>query len=413
MKKELLNKMLKLIEEKHLDMYFNITKEELNNYIEEVLKKYELKDEYDFYYVANVIIKKIFGIYDSHTKLVWKDADFNLPIRLKYIDGKIFVIRVTDDNKDLLYSEVLSINNIPIERLVDEIEKMTAYSTNEYLYTQIENILYNGIKLKSLPSIKSDSNSFEFEILKDDQIIKRNLTKSEGYLLPINKPQPNYSYKIINDKIYIVYNACREEHEGQMKEFVKEIKKVSEENNINKYIIDIRGNRGGNSNIINPLIDYLSGKEAITLVDEYVFSGGRWAVFDLKNIGSKFVGTGIGTSMNCFGDAPINDIDKFILPISYKYFYFDKDCNRDSFKYSVSENQVTNINLNDKYFIPFEEMKKNKDYFIPQIFEPDYYVKNSIDDYKNGYDRQLDSAIKLLDLKKSDVKGEFANSKTR
>ena len=36
----LLDDILNLIKEKHIDMYFNISKDELNKYIDEVLKKY-------------------------------------------------------------------------------------------------------------------------------------------------------------------------------------------------------------------------------------------------------------------------------------------------------------------------------------------------------------------------------------
>jgi len=395
MYKELINEMLKLIEEKHLDMYFNITKEELNKYVEEVLDKYKLEDKYDFYYVGNVIIKKIFGIYDSHTKLIWRESH-NLPVRLRYIDNKLYIIRTDKNNEDLLYSELLKINNIEVSKLIEEIKDMTAYSTEEYLTMPIEVVLRTIDKLKSLPSIDNNCIEIEYEVLKDNQIIKRKLQEEKEKLLPINTMKDNYYHEVINDKMYIVFNKCREEYEGQMQEFVDAIKKESELNNISKYIVDIRGNTGGNSNVINVLIDYLKNKEVITLVDEFVFSGGRWAIFDLKNIGSKFIGTGIGTSLNCFGNAPRNDFDEFILPISNKYFYFDKECSMDKYRYSIKDDLVNEININDKYFIPFEEMKKNKEFFIPQIFEPDYYVYKTIEDYKNNIDPCLDKAISLF-----------------
>ena len=399
MYKKLINEMLKIIEEKHLDMYFNITKEELNKYVEEVLNKYELNDKYDFYYVGNVIIKKIFGIYDSHTKIVFKKIKGRLPIRLKYIDNKLYIIRTDKNNEDLLYSEILKINNVEVSKLIEEIKDMTAYSTEEYLTVPIEAVLCTLDKLKSLPSINNNSEKFEFEVLKDNQIIKRGLKEQEESLLKLNMPKDNYSYEVIDDKIYIVYNSCREDHEGQMQEFVDTIKKESELNNISKYIIDIRGNLGGNSEIINPLIDYLDGKEVVTLIDEYVFSSGSFAVYDLKNIGSKFIGTGIGSSMNHFGNVSRNELDEFLIPISYKYFYFDKDCNKDSFYYSIKKEELSERNLEDGTYIPFEEMKKNKEFFIPQIFEPDYYVYKTIEDYKNNIDPCLDKAISLFDEK--------------
>ena len=153
-------------------------------------------------------------------------------------------------------------------------------------------------------------------------------------------------------------------------------------------IVDIRGNQGGNSEIINPLIDFLKGKKVVTLVDEYVFSGGRFAILDLKNINSKFVGIGIGTQLNCFGNAPSFKFDRFIIPISNKYFYMDTTYSYDSFRYADSKER-------------FEKLKKDKKLFIPQIFVPDIYCKKDIDDYKNGIDRELAYAIDILNEEKS------------
>lgn len=382
--RSLLNDILNLIEEKHIDMYFNISKEELNNYIDEILKKYPLRNEYDLFYVTNVIIKKIFGIFDSHTSLIWSKFNYNLPIRLKYIDNKLYIIRTDEDNIDLLYGEILSINNIPLKELISEIDDMVAYSTFGLLQVKIETILFNIIKLRSLPSIDSSTKEFELQILKDNKIIKRKLGKQNKDLIDLNKMKNNYYYEVLDDKIYIVFNACKEEYDGQMKELVSNLENISKEININKYIIDLRGNMGGNSNVIKPLIDYLKGKEVVTLVNNYIFSGGRWAIVDLKKIGSSFVGTGIATSMNCFGNVTRNKIDNFILPVSYKYFYYDDE-------------SQTMKEINDKN--DFIEFKKNRKYFEPQIFEPDYYVENSIEDYKNNCDRQLEVAIELLNKK--------------
>ena len=103
--------------------------------------------------------------------------------------------------------------------------------------------------------------------------------------------------------------------------------------------------------------------------------------------------------MNHFGNVSRNELDEFLIPISYKYFYFDKDCNKDSFYYSIKKEEISEINMEDGTYIPFEEMKKNKKFFIPQIFEPDYYVYNSIDDYKNNIDSCLDKAIELFNEK--------------
>lgn len=381
--KEKIKDILNLIEERHIDMYFNISKEELDRYIDEIIEMYDINDDYSLYYYTNMIIKKIFGIYDSHTKLLFEKGDFYLPVRLKYINNKLYIIRTTKETKTLLYSEVKKIENIDINIIIEEIKSIVASSTEEYITSQIELFLINGYKIKSLPSIDSKLDEFNFTVNMDEKIIDMKLTKDEGYLLPVNKPKENYSYELKDDKIIIVYNKCREEYDGQMIEFVNKIESESKKFGIEKFIIDIRGNQGGNSEIINPLIEFLKDKKTVTLVDEYVFSGGRFAILDLKNINSKFVGTGIGTQLNCFGNAPITKYDNFIIPISNKYFYMDTSYSYDDFRYADTKEK-------------FKKLKQNKELFVPQIFEPDYYSKKNIDDYKDGFDRELEFAIELL-----------------
>ena len=383
--KEKIKDIINLIDEKHIDMYFNISKEELDKYIDEIIEKQEINDVYSLYYYTNMIIKKIFGIYDSHTKLLFEKGDFYLPIKFKYINNKLYIIRTTEEYRNLLYGEVVKINNVDINKIVEEIENISAHSTNECLIPQVEMFLINGYKIKSLPSIDSSCNEFEFTIARNNNIYFTKLTRNEGYLLPINKPKSNYSYEIIDDKIVIIYNKCREDYEGQMIAFVKEIEHISKEYNINNFVVDIRGNLGGNSEIIKPLVEFLKNKEVITLVDECVFSSGVFAVVDLKNINSKFVGTGIATQFNHFGDINSEKIDDFIITTSHKYFYIDEI----SKKYKYADTKEN-----------FEILKQNKKLFIPQLFEPDYYSKKSIEDYKNGIDRELELAIDLMNKNK-------------
>lgn len=375
-------KLIEILEEKHIDCYFNVSKEEILKYIKEVLEKYKLEDDYDFYYMANMIIKKLFGELDSHTKLIFKNSKCNMPIRLKYIDDKLYIVKTDDEHKEINYSQILKINDIDINILIDELEQIISYSTKGFLDSQIEYTFYNGSKIKSLPSIDNKVEKFKYTILKNNEEKDIYLQSSDIQFYE----DINYTFEIIDEIMVIHYTSCFENYENQMINFVKKIKQVSIKNNIQKYIVDIRGNVGGNSEIINPLIEYLKDKEIVTLIDKYVFSGGRFALSNLINIGSKTVGTGIGTSINCFGNISRNEIVNFILPISYKYFY-------------VKDDRICNINKKED-FISFKSDIQNQKYFIPIIYEPDYIVENKIEDYENNKDRVLEYAIEILNEEK-------------
>lgn len=397
MYKEMIYDLIKILEEKHLDCYFNITKEELTKYVEELLNNYEIKDEYDFYYLSNKIIKKMFSVYDSHTRVMFKNAPCNFPIRLKYINNKLYITKTDDEHKDIVYSQILKINDVDINQLITELAEIIAYSTKEYFEGEVERVFFNAKKIKVLPSMKKDRNldSFKYTLLKDENIKEVQLDYSDKRF----NENKNYTYEIENNTIVIHYTACAEEYKDQMNEFVKKIKRECEINNIENYIIDIRDNMGGNSNIIKPLIEYLKEKNIITLTDKYIFSGGRFALIDLINIGAKTVGTGIGTSLNCFGNCPPNDIDEFRFPICEKYFYY--------------ENEHLGAVVDKEKIEELKNDNEGKKIFEPIIFKPDYYVENSIEDIKNGYDRQLHSAQLLISKKiNNNMKQDFLNLET-
>lgn len=376
-------KLIELLENKHIDCYFNVSKEELTNYINEILSKYKLEDDYDFYYISNMIIKRMFGQFDSHTKIIFKNTNERLPIRLKYIEDKLYILNARADYSEVIYGQITSINDININKLINELELIIPYSTKEFLESQIEYTFYNGSKIKSLPSIDSSVKNFKYTILKNGKEKDIYLEASDIKFTE----DINYTFDIIDRVMIIHYTSCVENYENQMLEFVEKINLESMKNNIQKYVVDIRGNSGGNSEIIKPLILYLQDKEIITLIDKYVFSGGRFALIDLINIGSKTVGTGIGTSINCFGNISRNEIGNFILPISNKYFFF-------------KDNEINFIRNKDDFNL-FKNNKQNQEYFIPIIYEPDYTIYNKIADYENNKDAVLEYAIKALNEEKT------------
>lgn len=381
--KNMLDEIFTYIEEKHLDMYVNLSKEEFHDYKKKLIDKYEVEDIYDVYYIGNQLIKKLFGTMDSHTFIAFQYNYDLLPLKYKYTNDKLYVIRTDEDNKDILYGKVKKINDIEIEKLVKKIEKLTVYSTNGYLEYAIEEAFNDEKILRSLPGISKDSTEFSFEIEKEEEMIQKTI-RSKNISLNEDK---NYTYEVEDDVIILKYSACRDEE--KMNPFIMQIESEANEKNISKYIVDLRGNRGGNSSIIKPLIKFLDGKEVVTLVDKYVFSSGRYAIIDLKNIGSKFVGTEISTTLNCFGNNPDKKVfDDIYVAVASRYFYYNpKTGKMDGFSDKETFKKAKNT-------------PENSWMFDTQKFMPDYYVENSIDDLKNGVDRQKNFAKNLLQQNK-------------
>lgn len=357
----------------HPGLYFFHTKDELNKKIEECLNK-EFYDKYDIYYIVSKLIKFMLDKYDSHTKMFFNDAT-NLPLKFKTENNRMYVIRQSDDLDSVLGSELISINNVSIDNILDEIKDITCYSTRGYLETNQEGFIRNPEMLKSLPSIDNGCETITYGLL-HNKVFKQINIDINNKLKPLDRVTPlNYSYEIVDNCLIINYNECK--NEDKMNNMIKQISKI---NDIENYIVDLRNNGGGNSEIIKPLIKYLENKNIVVLINEKVFSSGRMALIDLKNIGAYSIGTDISTSLNAFGNVPcsynIPDLDLYVKR-SCSYWMYDKNYRCKGY----TKDDFTS------YF------KKRRDLLEPILLHPDEYVDLTIEDIINNNDVQLRAAL--------------------
>lgn len=361
----------------HPGFYFFHTKKELEQKIENQLVK-DKYDQYDLCYVMNSLIKFMLSKYDSHTKVLFSKGRY-LPIELKIVDNEVYIINVSLKFSKFKAWKVLEINEVIVNKLLEEIEKICCYSTDEYLRTRQVGILEDIDILRTLPSI--DSATFKFDFLVGDgeqrEVISFDINNLDDELEDNFLPE-NYSYEIVNDCVVIHYNSCRDK--DKMDELIKKIGKINDD----KYIIDLRYNGGGDSSIIRPLIEFLKGKKVVALINEYVFSSGRMALVELKKIGAYVIGTNISTSLNAFGNNPSEykiDGTELIVKRSSNYFLYDSDYNCESF----SKNNF------------FEYFKDKKELLEPVFIEPDLEVKETVNDIVTRRDRQMMAAFQYLE----------------
>lgn len=366
---------------KHPALYFFKSKEDFEQKLNDVLKDKINLDRYDVMYYSNYLIKYLLHPDDSHTNVFPKDFKL-LPIIFKYIDGDFYVIKVIDSMNDALYGKLTHINGVGIDTIKKELEDMICYSTDAHLKSIMSYRISSAEVLKSLPSINNKTNTIKYTIENNsiEETFAFNLAEEFSKIDDIHVM--NYTYDLIDDSLVLHYTCCK--NEERMNEFVSEIKDVSNKNNISKFILDLRGNTGGSTNVSIPLINFLEDKNVVVLIDYDVFSAAAMLCLELKKMGFLFVGTDIGTTLSCFGNIEVIDYPNLELIIrkSYKYFYYGDDLNyhiyyKDSFNNFVRSKEE------------FNRIDKG-------VFTSDIYSIKSIDDYKNGTDTPLETAINLL-----------------
>ena len=373
--------MFNIIKARHPNLYYKISENELNGLLNSYLTEKTIDSlDKSIYYLYKIFVR----IGDSHTLL----EDYYNPSKLKFsiIDGEC-IVRKTFGKDELIGAILESINGVSCDEIIKELKELIVPRTEDGINARIEQYLSNKAILYMLPSIYP-SVDIEYTLIKDGKEYKHKENVFDVDYSNFQKPR-NYEYKIVDNMVIINYRKCRDMEDYSFEEMVKEIESLE---NIDGYIVDLRGNEGGNSEVINPLIDFLKNKKVVTIVDKYVFSSGIMAYNNLRNIGSRIVGTKIAERVNNFGNILHGETKNYKIRFIYSTKYF-----------AYKNNEFFSIE-GQKEYDDFFSNSENTIYLEPIYFYPDIYAFLSKKDIIQGTDSVLEISYKMLRKKIEDGK---------
>lgn len=318
---------------KHKNLFFHKNKEEFFQEIDSL--KMDIKSLSD-YEVKLRIAKIVSSIRDAHTS-VPLPINLLLPLELYWFSDGIYVIVTTSKYKDILYCRITKVNEIPIEEVINILSSIISYENENYLKSQLPKyfpaieLLYdlglvndidnldltyeakNGkirtLEIKSLPLR---------EWREKLSIINSNLERLEKLPLYRQNSDKYYWFQYIDTYkiLYFKYNACRDMLPTDVFTYCSELMKFIKEQVVERLIIDMRNNFGGNSTLLDPFIEEIKRYSKINqkgklfvIVGRETFSSALLNVYSLKeNTAAIFLGEPTGGKPNCYGE-----VQRFIL----------------------------------------------------------------------------------------------------
>lgn len=246
--------LFKKINDAHFNPYLFITKENLEAKRDRLIQEFRQRDNISQYEFVIRTMQLLANINDGHTSLQWWST---LPKELNErpaFFGQHIMINDSAEIYDSDGKQLLSINGRSASQLVKE--ALSCYGGNDQFKKRFVEKTFFAAYLY-LSNIKAP-----FKVAYNNGTIQSinatlNLKELIGRYTDL---QNDYKFEIIEDSIGIIYyNSCHDLNAFQV--FLDNVFQQLKEKKIDKLIIDIRNNTGGDSSLNDLLLSYLTQRK--------------------------------------------------------------------------------------------------------------------------------------------------------
>jgi C-terminal processing protease CtpA/Prc len=177
-------------------------------------------------------------------------------------------------------------------------------------------------------------------------------------------PKASYWYEYLRDSraLYIQYNRCANDPEQSMGDFARELFAATAGHAVDRAIVDLRFNGGGDSRVIGPLKSGLHSRHypVFVLIGAGTFSSAQDNAIEMRReLSARLVGEPTGEKLNSYGE--------------------------------VRQLKLPNSGLHIQYSTEFFRMQKGND---ADALYPDISAPITLADFLAGRDPALDAALR-------------------
>ncbi len=323
----------------HKNLYFKKDKAFFKGSLEALKKKVPKYTDNDINYEMSRIVSEM-G--DTHT-CVNLSVEKMYPISLFWYDEGIYIVDANERYKELLYSKVISLNEIPIEEVANAFKGVFFSGANEnWFKNQVMYYMISEELLKFVGIIEEDEIAL--------QIQKPDGTKEKVLMLPITReqqqpiqdervykipfyqshPYDNYWYEYLPDQktMYVCYRSAVQMPEKPTEIFAKELFDTIKSQDVEKLVIDVRENQGGSDRVFKPLLSQIKKSKLnvpnklFVIIGRKTYSAGMNTAILLKEkTNAILVGEDSGGKPSHYGDTRHFQLPNSKINVNYSTEY--------------------------------------------------------------------------------------------
>ena len=294
------------------------------------------------------LMELVASIGDSHTRAGLngntKERLGALPFQLMWFGDGLYLLAATKEYEPYLGQKLTSLGGLSVPELMERFRGFISHDNETWYRRQFAQFLIGAEYLVYLGIIESpDEVAVTFE--DEDGVASEVMVKAEyGELynlefamlqrerIPLAQQGESlyYSTELDGDALMISYHSCQEDPNLPMADFAEQVQGMIEKNGYGKVLVDLRYNGGGNSSILEPMIDMLGalrrdlGFELYAMIGENTFSSALMnAVQIQKRAGAILVGQPTGGSVNHYGEIRNVQLPNAEVMVTYSTKFFN------------------------------------------------------------------------------------------
>ncbi len=359
---------------KHKNPFGILSREEFEARMNDLIARV---DTLDNVHVFIELQKIVAAVGDAHTGLNFYDG-FHYPLEFYLFQGGVYIVNADKSLESLLYARVTAIDGTPVDEVLKRLSALAPHENESWLSSCLAGYLRAPIYLYGADVVKEEAQAvFTTEkdgITADTTLRALAYEESADPCVKLTSDvftgvyDELYSYEYLPESkaLYFAYNECTDWAEHRFRDFNRELFEAAAANDVERIVLDLRCNSGGNSEVLNPFTSELKSYlkqhadiKVFILVSRNTFSSGIFAIYRTIEAapGAVSVGECSGGSPDAYGEVKVGYLpnSRIIFSYSTKYFAFSED-----FAYK---------NAGDHTFLPDVELEPSID---------DYIAKNDV-----------------------------------
>jgi hypothetical protein len=262
-----------------------------------------------------------------------------LPLEFHWYSDGLAVVAASPEYSNALGAHVVSIGGKTPDQLLPELAPYLAHENEQWLQEITGGFIRSIAVLSHFGLLDADGNvvftmqkgnaaPFTLSVKPGDPRVKRqSLAEGLNIRMPLFLSQTDkyYWHQYLDDSktLFIQYNVCDNDPKMSFRDFANQVLADADSHTVQRVVIDLRLNSGGNSSIIRPLMSGLESRltkvgHVYVLIGAGTFSSGLDNAMDLQHsLHATLVGEPTGGKPSGYGEVKTLTLPNSHLVVRY------------------------------------------------------------------------------------------------